>query len=170
MFVAKKTIIQPDKNYTMKSNQPSTRNTPKTSSGRAAGFTLIEAIVATFVLTFGLVGIFNLMIVGTSTNALANSSTGATFLAGQQLEILRSTQSSALVDGGSLDTDTAGYFVAPAPLVTGVGTFDVRWTIATVNGIRFIQVRAQPRGFRGRWARAEMTTFRACTTGTASGC
>jgi len=56
--------------------------------------------------------------------------------------------------------------------VAGVGTFETRWLIQelTSPSMRFIQVRTEPRGFRGRWARAEMTTIRSCTAGTAAGC
>jgi hypothetical protein len=56
--------------------------------------------------------------------------------------------------------------------VEGVGTFESRWLIQTLTNpnLRFIQVQTEPLGFRGRQARADLTTIRSCSTGTASGC
>jgi type II secretory pathway pseudopilin PulG len=134
-------------------------------SRKDAGFTLAEALIATLVLTFGLASIFNLMIVATSSNSVANRSSGATMLASEQLEALRSQAfgSAALapspVGVNTLDIQTPGFFAMTT--VEGVGDFETRWLIQNLNPTSlFISVRTEPRGFRGRWARAEFTTIR----------
>ena len=137
-----------------------------------AGFTLAEALIATLILMFGLASIFNLMIVATTSNSVANRSSSATMIAAQELEVLRSTPFAALVDSppNSLDVQAPGFFRVTT--VEGVGTFESRWLVQTLTdpNLRFLQVRTEPGGFRGRSARADLTTIRACTSGTAAGC
>ena len=149
-----------------------TPQTPAPKRNHEAGFTLTEALVATLILMFGLASIFNLMIVATTSNSVANRSSAATMIAAQQLEVLRSTPYSVLVNSpvDTLETQTPGYFQMTT--VEGVGTFETRWLIQTLTtpNLRFLQVRTEPGGFRGRSARAEFTTIRACTGGTTAGC
>lgn len=137
-----------------------------------AGFTLAEALIATLILMFGLASIFNLMVVATSSNSVANRSSGATMIAVQQMEVLRSTPFSQLVDSPSdtLAAQTPGYFQITN--VEGVGTFESRWFVQTLTGpnLKFLRVQTEPGGFRGRSARADFTSIRACTAGTAAGC
>ncbi len=139
---------------------------------REAGFTLIEALTATLILMFGLASIFNLMIVATTSNNVANRASAATMIAAQQLEVLRSTPFSAMVNSpvNTLAIQTPGYFQVTT--VEGVGTFETRWLIQTLTtpNLRFLQVQTEPGGFRGHTARAEFTTIRACTGGTTAGC
>ena len=149
--------------------------TPQTNSSKRnseAGFTLAEALIATLILMFGLASIFNLMIVATTSNSVANRSSAATLVASQQLEVLRSTPFSVLVASppNTLTTQTPGYFQMTT--VEGVGTFETRWLIQNLGNpnLLFLQVATEPGGFRGRSARAEFTTIRACTGGTTSGC
>jgi len=148
-------------------------NAPKRNS--EAGFTLIEATVATLILMFGLASIFNLMIVATTSNNVANRASAATVLASQQLEVLRSTPFSTLVASPADSLDVC-YSAPPVycqtTTIEGVGQFETRWlvrTLATADQL-FLQVRTEPGGFRGRTARAEFTSVRACTGGTTSGC
>ena len=155
-----------------------TMHTLSYKRNREAGFTLAEALVATLVLMFGLASIFNLMIVATTSNSVANRASAAAMVATHELEALRSAPFSTLVDsattaapnGDTLTTQTAGFFRVTN--VEGVGEFESRWLVQTLTNpnLRFIQVRTEPGGFRGRAARAEFTTIRACTSGTASGC
>jgi len=155
--------------------------TPQTISPRRnseAGFTLIEALTATLILMFGLASIFNLMIVATTSNSVANRASAATMVASQELEVLRSTPFSTITlsaasgapNGDTLENQTAGFFNITE--VEGVGRFETRWfvqTLTTPNQL-FLQVRTEPGGFRGRSARAEFTTIRACTGGPTAGC
>jgi Tfp pilus assembly protein PilV len=158
-----------------------TTMTPKTNSPKRnseAGFTLIEATIATLILMFGLASIFNLMIVATTSNNVANRASAATAIASQQLEVLRSTPFSTIAlsaasgapGGDTLTNQTPGFFSVTT--VEGVGQFETRWLVQTLTNADqlFLQVRTEPGGFRGRTARAEFTTIRACTGGTTSGC
>ena len=150
--------------------------TPKRNS--EAGFTLIEATVATLILMFGLASIFNLMIVATTSNNVANRASAATMVAAQQLEVLRSTPFSTIAlsaasgapNGDTLTNQTPGFFNTTN--IEGVGQFETRWLVQTLTtpAQLFLRVRTEPGGFRGRTARAEFTTIRACTAGTTAGC
>jgi type II secretory pathway pseudopilin PulG len=146
-------------------------NSPKRNS--EAGFTLIEATVATLILMFGLASIFNLMIVATTSNNVANRASVATALAAQQMEVLRSAPYGTLAPSplDSLDVCYAPNFCQDTT-VEGVGTFQTRWLLQQVGGpnLGFIEVRTEPGGFRGRTARADFTTIRACTVGIPAGC
>ena len=128
--------------------------------------------MATMVLMFGLVAISNMMIFATSSNSVANRASAATMLAGQELETLRSTPYSALADSpaDALDVQAPGFFRVTT--FQGVGTFETRWLVRALANPnqRFLHVRTEPRGFRGRWARAEFTTVRVCSTGPTTGC
>lgn len=141
-----------------------------------AGFTLSEALIAMLILMFGLASIFNLMIMATTSNNVANRASAATMIAAQQIEVLRATPFSQLVDTDpdSLNIACAAA-VGPACSVTeveGVGSMETRWLIQTLTNpnLRFIQVRTEPRGFRARQAMADLTTIRSCTFGAAAGC
>ena len=137
--------------------------TPQTAPSRSdAGFTLVEALIAIVVLVFGLIAITNLMIVAASSNAVANQSTAAAAIATQQLEELKRAPFSdtALVAGGSLSSDSTGYFSDTS--VDGVGTIHTRWTIADVDATtKFITVQSEGTGALSRSrSRAQYTTFR----------
>jgi type II secretory pathway pseudopilin PulG len=135
-----------------------------------AGFTLIEALVAMIVLSFGLISITNLMLVAASSNTVANQSTAAASVASQQLDRLKAlTYSSPLLaSGGDLESDVADY--SSITVVPGVGQIRTRWAIQDVAaptngvppaGLKFITVRAEGLGgLTGRRSRAEFTTFR----------
>lgn len=154
------------------------------NTNREAGFTLSEALIATLILMFGLASIFNLMITATTSNNVANRASAATLIAAQQLEVLRATPFSQLVDTDGLTNPCPPppgtnpvYPVQTGPgcmwsNVEGVGLMETRWLIQTLTNanLRFLQVRTEPRGFRARQAMADLTTIRSCTFGTAAGC
>lgn len=128
-----------------------------------AGFTLIEALFAIVILVFGLLAITNLMIVGASSNSVANQSSATTALASQELEQLKAIPFTTLAAGGSVTSDSTGFF--RDDLVDGVGAIHTRWVITAPNTqTLFIQVRSEPAGglLKTR-ARSEFTTFRTCT-------
>lgn len=146
------------------------------NTNREAGFTLSEALIATLILMFGLASIFNLMITATTSNNVANRATAATMIAAQQLEVLRATPFSQLVDTAPNSLTVACVPGAPVACsfteVEGVGSMETRWLIQTLTNanLRFLQVRTEPRGFRARQAMADLTTIRSCTAGVAAGC
>jgi Tfp pilus assembly protein PilV len=159
--------------FTSRPAAKSTRNRSlRTSRPHEAGFTLIEAMIATLVLMFGLTAIFNLMIVATSSNSLANRATVATALAGSRMEVLRATAFTALADSPTDALDVAASPFTESITVPGAGIFVTTWKVQTLTSpnLKLLQVRTEPSGFRGRWGRAEFTSIRSCTTGTASGC
>jgi Tfp pilus assembly protein PilV len=129
------------------------------------GFTLVEALFAIVILVFGLLAITNLMIVGASSNSVANQSTATTALASEQLEKLKALPftSTSLAVGGSLTADANGDFRDDS--IDGVGPIHTRWQISAPNPqTLFIRVRSEPAGglLKSR-ARAEFSTFRTCT-------
>ena len=152
--------------------------TPKTPSKHAArqnpeaGFTILEAIIATLILMFGLASIFNLMVVAISNNSVANRSSGATTIAAQQMEILRSTPFSVLADSPTDSLDVADPAFSRIDNVEGLATYETRWEVRTLTdpNLKYLRVRTEPQGFRGRAARSELTTIRTCTAGTTAGC
>jgi type II secretory pathway pseudopilin PulG len=139
-----------------------------------AGFTLVETLITVVVLVFGLIAVSNLMFVSITSNSIANRASISTFLAAQKMEELRSISfdNAALVDSDptSLDSDFAGHFedIDQDP---GNGIplrFKVRWRVQTVGAygtsLKFIAVRSEGVGAMARLTRAEMTTFRSCTS------
>ena len=165
------------------------------SKGRSseAGFTLIEALVAIVILSFGLIAIANLFVVATSSNRVGNLTTAATAQADQVMEKLKAISFSRLFNkaaGGTVGSLTADLpsvnnnTTSPQGGVTdcvidentfncqeaipGIGTVVTRWTItdpgAGGNDALFITVHSEVQGFMGRQARVEFTTFRTCTT------
>jgi len=128
-----------------------------------AGFTLVEALIAIVVLVFGLLAVTNLMLIGASSNSVANQSSATTAIASDQLERLKATTFTSLTAGGNLTSDTTNFFRDDA--VDGVGPIHTRWVIAAPNAqTRFIQVRSEPGGGMLKIrARADFSTFRTCT-------
>lgn len=146
------------------------------NTNREAGFTLSEALIATLILMFGLASIFNLMITATTSNNVANRASAATLIAARQLEVLRATPFSQLVDTDpnslNIPCDANAPVACSYTDVEGVGSMETRWLIQTLtnDNLRFLQVRTEPRGFRARQAMADLTTIRSCTFGAAAGC
>jgi type II secretory pathway pseudopilin PulG len=148
------------------------------------GFTLVEALVAMVVLTFGLIAITNLFIVAAGSNTIANHSTAAAAQAAEVMERLKSLDFNTLQPGGALTNapatcdavSDANDCMGPGNYdlrrsVDGVGWISVRWQItnpgAAGASTLFIAVRAwSEAALAGERSRAEFTTFRTCTMGT----
>ena len=128
-----------------------------------AGFTLVEALIATMVLMVGLAAVINLFVVAGSSNHAANQGTAATTAAIETMERLKSMQFTTLAAGGSVTADNAGFFRDDT--VPGVGLIQTRWQIAAIDGQTFfIRVRSESRApLAGPRTRSEFTTFRSCT-------
>ena len=119
--------------------------------GKNKGFTLIETMIASLVLIFGLLSIASLLSFSVASNYENRVDSVGTTLAVQKMEQLRAQPASSLADGGStLDSNgnidysqaaVGGY----SQTITGVGnqTFDVRWNVNTSNGLRKIVVAAR---------------------------
>jgi Tfp pilus assembly protein PilV len=98
---------------------------PRPTPSRDAGFTLTETLVATLIVTGGLLGVASLFASGARLQL--NATTGSTSVARvvAQIEWLRSLPVGApqRADGGSLTANVANHF-----LQTGQAT--IRWTVA----------------------------------------
>ena len=73
----------------------------------AEGFSLIEALVAIGVIVVVVTSLSQLFVMATMSNAGARARTAASLLAAEKVEELRG--GTALISGGSLDQDLAGY-------------------------------------------------------------
>ena len=99
---------------------------PDRSARGEAGFTLIEVIIATLVLTVGLVGMAQLLAVSTVMHVSARQTTDGTHLLQgkvEELAKLNFTTDPRVQIGGSLTANVTNFNDAPAPGVTR------RWVI-----------------------------------------
>jgi type II secretory pathway pseudopilin PulG len=166
--------------------------TKDTRPGVEAGFTLVEALTAMVILSFGLISIANLFAAATQTNGVANWQTATASVASQQMELLNELPFTTLAAAGAvgnLAADAAGcpalppnppgagncFFDTPIP---PLGVVHTRWTIAptpaaTGGQIVVLTVQAAPTAagasLVGGRAISTFTTLRACVN-TAVGC
>lgn len=135
------------------------------------GFTLVETLVAVVILALGIVAVANLLLVSSTSSAVANQATAAAAAAGETLELLQAApfDDPRLEPGGSLTSDAAGHFRHED--VPGVGRLVSRWSVRTA-GPRTKVVRVLSQGesplTAGR-SRALFTLVRTCTA-QARGC
>ncbi len=143
-----------------------------------AGFTLVEALAAMVILTFGIMAVTNLLLIAGSSNTVANRSTAVTMAASQQLETLKNLTWNTVGAGGlprpaagaklgDITVDTPGFFadlhVSPTPVQSV--PVHVRWEIRGIDQFTvYLRVRAEAIGRLGVRTRAEFTTFRVCST------
>jgi hypothetical protein len=144
--------------------------------GSEAGFTLVEALTAIVILVFGLIAVTNLMIVAINSNLTASQATASATLCAQQMDLLKATPFNTLTNPcgsgcGGIASDVTNYNVTT--LVSGVGTFKVRWQVTPVVGqaqLYFLQARCQAiGGLMASRTVTDLTTFRSCTD-TTIGC
>jgi prepilin-type N-terminal cleavage/methylation domain-containing protein len=169
--------------------------TPKPKARRReSGFTLVEAMVAIVVLSFGLMAVTNLLLVAASSNSVANQGSAAVASATHAMDMLRNANYpggfdsvgnpivddpvfGAIVEGGlpfAVNDGGPDCGVAmPADWhctdsVPGVGSVHTHWYVTNTPGdnrLRYIRVRSEGTGaLSAVRSRAEFTTFRACTT------
>jgi type II secretory pathway pseudopilin PulG len=155
--------------------------TDRESRGRSgeSGFTLVEALVAIVVLTFGLMAVTNLMLVAASSNSVANQGTAAVTSATRAMDMLKATTYDVLDDtpGGTVfSAQDGGKDCGAVDLVVtdwhctdsvpGVGTVHTHWYVTATADPRLLHVRVRSEGsgaLSGARSRAEFTSFRACT-------
>lgn len=134
------------------------------TSRAQSGFTLIEALIAMIILSFGLIAVTNLMLVAATSNTVANQSTAATSIASRELERLKALSfiDPGLAAGGNVESDETGFFRNPDDAVPGVGAIHTRWEIHDVDATtKYIIVRSEGTGvLAGPRSRAEFTTIR----------
>lgn len=125
---------------------------------QASGSSVVEALVATFVLVVGLTAAAQLLAVATAMNADARQATASTHYARLKLAELTGLPFRHAAPGpggtGSLDFDVPDYFDLPAPGVTR------RWTVGSgpVPGTHVIRVRVFNRAARHLGAQVDLAT------------
>jgi prepilin-type N-terminal cleavage/methylation domain-containing protein len=125
---------------------------PRRSPSGEGGFTLIEVLIATVILTIALVSIAELMAITLRMQMLGKNETSAVRLAQSKIDELVAVNfdpavSTAVVIGGDLDTNAAGYFDTPTNAAGDSLGFTRRWRIAAVAGytnVRTLTVRVVP--------------------------
>jgi len=151
--------------------------TTRNRDGAAAGFTLVETLVAIVILVFGLMAVTNLLLVAASSNSVANQGTAAVTSATQVMEMIKSTSFANLpiggtdfsaADGGKACNDTtlalSEFHCTDA--MPGVGVIHTHWRITATADQRLHHLRVRSEGtgaLSGARSRAEFTSFRACT-------
>jgi len=102
---------------------------------RVAGFTLIEVLVATGLVSIVAIAIAPLMLMAVQTSAVAQEATELTATGAERMEILRALPFSdaQLAAGGSTTSSAAGYSIDPVP---GEPVRYVRWEITDENPSR----------------------------------
>ena len=112
-----------------------------------AGFSLVETMVASLVLTIGLVGMAQLLAVATIMHSDARQATTGTVLAQAKLDELMKVDfslNSTVALGGSIASNMAPYFDQPST------TMDRRWRVTPgpVAGTRLLEVTVENKGGR----------------------
>lgn len=112
-----------------------------------AGFSLVETMVASLVLTIGLVGLAQLLAVATIMHSDARQATTGTVLAQAKLDELMKLDfaaSPAIQLGGSISSSMVNFSDTPEPGI------DRRWLVTNgpVAGTRMLQVTVANRGGR----------------------
>ena len=141
------------------------------------GFSLIEMMIASLVLLIGLISVASLIGYSISSNSSSKNNTTATAAAEGQMEQLRSLEFDSLVDGGSTLNSSGSITFTGSP-VSGYSTtvsltdsdqigktvsYDVRWNVTTINGLKKVTVAAQRSGgtFRLQQAPAQLILIKA---------
>jgi prepilin-type N-terminal cleavage/methylation domain-containing protein len=147
-------------------------NEVKNQNENQRGFSLIEMMIASSVLLIGVLSVASLIGYSISADFSSKNNTIATAAAERQMEQLRSSAFNSLVDGGSI-LNTSGYITFAGSPVAGYSStvtladsdqigktvsYEVRWNIVTVNGLKKITVAAQRSGgtFRLQQAPAQL--------------
>ena len=160
--------------------------------GSEAGFTLIEALIAIVVLSFGLIAVTNLFVVAASSNQIGNYNTVTASEATEVMERLKRLPFNAIAPpanttAGDLANDLPAANLPPASPaepdvviggvpqfnmyrdVASIGRIRTRWTVQSFTDVLttpvlLITVRSQVIGpFGGQMSQAQFSTFRTCT-------
>jgi type IV pilus assembly protein PilV len=140
------------------------------------GFSLIEMMIASMVLMIGVISVGSLIGYAISSNFSSKNNTIATAAAERQMEQLRSLSFNSLVDGGNT-LDSSGNITFTGSAVSGYSatvsltdsdqigktvSYDVRWNITSVNGLKKITVAARRSGgtFRLQQAPAQLISIK----------
>jgi hypothetical protein len=130
-------------------------NAPQTPRSEA-GFSLVETMVASLVLTVGLVGLGQLLAVATVMHSDARQATASTVLAQAKMdELMKSgTLSLSSVQLGSIASNMGGFYDEPEPGITR------RWQVndGPVDNTWILQVTVENKGGRMYGGTETLTT------------
>ena len=123
-----------------------------------AGFSLVETMIASLVLTVGLVGLLQLLAVATVMHSDARHATTATLLAQAKIDELMKknlTTAAAVQVGGSISADVVNYFDTPDAGITR------RWVVEAgpVANTRLLTVKVENKGGRVYGREQQLTTI-----------
>jgi prepilin-type N-terminal cleavage/methylation domain-containing protein len=123
-----------------------------------SGFTLVEVIVALFLIGLGVLAAAPMFLFAMQGNAVGGEKGAAGALAVERMELLRAADFVTLAPGGSLAVNTTGYVDTSDP------NYTVRWLITantTPPGAITISVRVVPAGtIPGSSREVTLTTIR----------
>ena len=105
------------------------------------GFTLVETLVALFVVTIILLAIAELMTYGLYVHQSGEDLTETAALAAEKLEELRNLDYGTIAAGGSLAVNSAGFFDDLDIDVDGTTDYTRRWEITDLGDRKRIEVR-----------------------------
>lgn len=121
-----------------------------------AGFSLVETMVASVVLTVGLVGLAQLLAVATVMHSDARQATSSTVLAQAKMDELMKSNGLSLgaVQLGSIASNMTGFYDEPEPGITR------RWQVndGPVDNTWILQVTVENKGGRMYGGTATLTT------------
>ena len=107
----------------------------------AAGFSLVEALVAVFILTLIALSMAQLIGLGILADRTSDSVTEATTLSTRKLEQLRNQDYDLLVAGGDVDKNVKDYWDTVDTNGDGNADYTRRWRITDQGGGKLIEVR-----------------------------
>jgi len=118
------------------------RSPNESASGPAnAGFTLVELLIALFLLTIISLAMAQMIGVAIATNRASTDYTEATYTATDKLEELRDTDYPALAAGGSIDADIGGFCDMLDIDGDGNNDYTRRWLVTDLGDSKRISVR-----------------------------
>jgi len=126
----------------MRALKKKTRNERlRASVERAAGFSLVEVLVALFMAALVFLMIAHMLGIGVEANRAASDTTRSGALAGNRLEELTRLDYDALAPGGGLLADVGGFFDTVDINADGVNDYVRRWEITDLGAEKRIRVR-----------------------------
>ena len=100
---------------------------------RSKGFSLIEVMIALFILAIALLALAGLMVTTTKNNSFGGHMTEAATFAQDQLEKLRASPWASIVAGADTSTGSTGISYARNWAVADTLNGDQRWVTITIN-------------------------------------
>ena len=114
---------------------------PSSNPRGERGFSLIETLVALFIVTIILLTLAQLMAFGVYVHRGASDLVQTSTLAEEKLEQIRKLTYDNMIPGGSIDVNVAGFFDSPDIDGDGAGDYARRWQIVDLGDRKEIWVR-----------------------------